>query len=67
MSTVRQTRRRILVIISQQADGVFSRFFELQLQKMIQLSELPVVGTICTVYQSIGQQSQPKQLCDHKE
>ena len=49
MSTVRQTRRRILVIISQQADGVFSRFFELQLQKMIQLSELPVVGTICTV------------------
>ena len=35
-------------------DGVFSRLDEMQLQKVIRLSELPLAGKIRSVYQSIG-------------
>ena len=47
------------------ADGVFCRLDELQSQKMIRLSELPVAGKIRVVYQTIGRQSEPK-LSDRK-
>ena len=47
------------------ADGVFCRLDELQSQKMIRLSELPVTGKIRVVYQTIGRQSKPK-LSDRK-
>ena len=40
------------------ADGVYARLEEMQLQKIIRLSELPRVGKICAVYQSIGTKSQ---------
>ena len=36
------------------ADGMFARLDELQLQKAIRLSELPLPGKIRGVYQSIG-------------
>ena len=36
------------------ADGVIARLEEMQTQKIICLSELPLVGKICGVYQSIG-------------
>ena len=45
------------------ADGVFCRLDELQSQKMIRLSELPVAGKIRVVYQTIGRQSEPKLSC----
>ena len=35
-------------------DGVFARLDELQLQKAIRLSELPLAGKIRAVYQTIG-------------
>eukprot|EP00731_Ephydatia_muelleri_P013287 Em0007g597a len=35
-------------------DGVFARLDEMQLQKVIRLSELPLAGKIRVVYQSIG-------------
>ena len=40
------------------ADGVYAPLEEMQLQKIIRLSELPLVGKICAVYQSIGTKSQ---------
>ena len=40
------------------ADGVFARLDELQLQKAIRLSELPLAGKIRGVYQSIGRKSE---------
>eukprot|EP00731_Ephydatia_muelleri_P018844 Em0011g884a len=40
------------------ADGVYARLEEMQLQKIICLSELPLVGKIRAVYQSIGTKSQ---------
>ena len=40
------------------ADGVFARLEELQQQKVLRLSEVPVVGKIRGMYQSIGNKSQ---------
>ena len=40
------------------ADGVYAQLEEMQLQTIIHLSELPLVGKICAVYQSIGTKSQ---------
>ena len=40
------------------ADGVFSRLEEMEKQKAIRLSELPLSGKIRTVYQTIGQMRQ---------
>ncbi|KAL5489267.1 hypothetical protein EMCRGX_G018338 [Ephydatia muelleri] len=40
------------------ADGVYARLEEMQSQKIIRLSELPLVGKIRAVYQSIGTKSQ---------
>ena len=42
-------------------DGVFSRLDELQQQKLIRLSELPLAGKIRAVYQSIGRK--PRAPC----
>ena len=35
-------------------DGFFARLDEMQLQKVIRLSELPLAGKIRAVYRSIG-------------
>ena len=40
------------------ADGVFARLEEMQLHNLIHLSELPLVGKIYVVYQSIGKKPQ---------
>eukprot|EP00731_Ephydatia_muelleri_P022919 Em0015g502a len=45
--------------------SIAMRLDELQSQKMIRLSELPVAGKIRVVYQTIGRQSEPK-LSDRK-
>ena len=39
-------------------DGVFARLDELQLQKVIRLSELPLPGKIRAVYQTIGSKTE---------
>ena len=36
------------------ADGVFSRLEEMEIQKVIKLSQLPLPGKIRAVYQTIG-------------
>ena len=36
------------------ADGIFARLEEMQIQNVIKLSELPLSGKICAVYQTIG-------------
>ena len=41
------------------ADGVFVRLEEMQSQKMICLSELPLAGKIRAIYKRIGTSSQP--------
>ena len=41
-----------------QHDGVFVRLEEMQLHNLIRSSELPVVGKIRVVYQSIGKKPQ---------
>ena len=48
-------------------DGVFSRLDELQQQKEIRLSELPLAGKIRAVYQSIGRKQQAPRAagCKH--
>ena len=40
------------------ADGVFARFEEMEKQKAIRLSELPLSGKIRAVYQTFGQMTQ---------
>ena len=47
-------------------DGVFARLDELQLQKVIRLSELPLVGTIRGVYQRIDRKSEPPKAAGYK-
>ena len=47
-------------------DGVFARLDELQLQKVIRLSELPLVGKIRGVYQRIGRKSEPPKAAGYK-
>ena len=39
-------------------DGVFARLDEMQLQKVIRLSALPLAGKIRAVYQSIGRKAE---------
>ena len=48
------------------ADGVFARLDELQLQKAIRLSELPLAGKIKGVYQSIGRKSEAPKASSSK-
>lgn len=48
------------------ADGVFARIDELQLQKAIRLSELPLPGKIRSVYQSIGRKSEAPKASSSK-
>ena len=40
------------------ADGVFARLEEMEKQKAIRLSELPLSGKIRAVYQTIGQMTE---------
>ena len=47
-------------------DGVFARLDELQLQKAIRLSELPLVGKIIGVYQRIGRKSESPKAAGYK-
>ena len=44
-------------------DGVFARLDELQLQKVIRLSELPLPGKIRAMYQDHWQQDRSSKCC----
>ena len=48
------------------ADGVFVRLEEMQSQKMIHLSELPLAGKIRGIYKRVGTSSQPLSADGHK-
>eukprot|EP00731_Ephydatia_muelleri_P014364 Em0008g84a len=45
--------------------GVFARLDEMQLQKVIRISELPLAGKILLVYQSIGRKPEVPQAAGH--
>ena len=47
-------------------DGVFARLNELQLQKVIRLSELPLAGKIRAVYQTIGSKTEAPRAVGYK-
>ena len=47
-------------------DGVFARVDELQLQKAIRLSELPLAGKIRAVYQTIGSKTKAQRAVGYK-
>ena len=47
-------------------DGVFARLDELQLQKAITLSELPLVGKMRGVYHRIGRKCEPQKAAGYK-
>ena len=47
-------------------DGMFARLDELQLQKGIRLSELPLAGKIRPVYQTIGSEPQAPRAAGYK-
>ena len=47
-------------------DGVFARLDELQLQKAIRLSELPLAGKIRAVYQTIGSKTKAPRAVGYK-
>ena len=47
-------------------DGVFARLDELQLQRVIRLSELPLAGKIRAVYQTIGSKTKAPRAVGYK-
>ena len=47
-------------------DGVFARLDEMQLQKVIRISELPLAGNIRSVYQSIGRKPEAPRAAGRK-
>ena len=47
-------------------DGVFARLDEMQLQKVIRISELPLAGKIRSVYQSIGRKPEAPRAAGRK-